>query len=108
MSSNRMNREPRWRGIAELSNYELYMTAISIFGKAFVFLQIAKMVDTGSSSSVSFSAYVVYLVTSVSWLYFGLLRRDTVITVSGFIGLVTSLIALNTVVFYREDKGDLF
>lgn len=84
-----------------LSMYDKYMLFVALAGKAFLVLQIATVVNNQSSTNVSFASYVVFLLSSLSWLVFGVLNRSTVVTASAFVGIIGSLVALNVVAFYR-------
>ncbi len=99
--------ENTWKTWGAMNMYDRYMLFIAIFGKTFLVLQIIKIVADSSSENVSFTAYVLYLITSVSWVVFGIYYRETIVTVSSFLGLVFGLVAANVVVIYKEDKGEL-
>lgn len=93
-----------WR---QMSGFDRAMLFIAVLGKTFLILQIIKIFLNNASTDVSFLAYVVYTLTSLAWLIFGLIYRDTVVVVSSFIGIVGGLFAMDTIVIFKEDKGNI-
>lgn len=96
-----------WPTWSTMSAYDRYMLFIALVGKTFLILQVATVMINGSSENVSFTSYLVYFLTSLSWLVFGLLEKSTVITVSSFFGIIAALVAMNTVIIYKTDKSDI-
>lgn len=94
-----------WATWPYLTNYDRYMLFIGIFGKTFLALQIAAMIKNKSSENVSFFSYIVYFVVSLSWLYFGIAHKDTVVVVSSLTAIVFALVAMNIVAVYRDSKS---
>ena len=96
-----------WKRWGELSGYDKYMLVIGLVGKTFLVLQIATMILNESSENVSLTSYMVYFLTSLSWLVFGLLYQDIIVSVSSYIGIVGALFAMNTVVILKQNKSDI-
>jgi|EP01047_Picozoa_sp_COSAG01_P008377 uncharacterized protein with PQ loop repeat len=96
-----------WAHWSDLPGYDRYMLFVGVLGKAFVFIQIITILLNQSSENVSFSAYLVYFLTSLSWLFFGILTKNTVVTASGYVGIVAALVAMNIVIIYKENKSDI-
>ena len=96
-----------WKRWTSLNGYDKYMLFVGLAGKTFLVLQIAAMIVNHSSKNVSFTSYLVYFLTSLSWLIFGIMYQDTIITVSSFVGIIGALVAMNTVIIYKEDKSDI-
>jgi uncharacterized protein with PQ loop repeat len=91
-----------------LNSYDKYMFFVGIVGKTFLILQIYTIIRNQSSENVSFLSYLIYFLTSLSWLIFAVMNQNLVITVSSFVGIICSLTAMNTVVMYKQDKSDIF
>jgi uncharacterized protein with PQ loop repeat len=97
-----------WKAWKDLNNLDKYMLFIALFGKLFLFVTIAKIIIDESSENVSFTAYVLYVITSLSWFIFGLYYKETLVTFSSLLGLAGGLLTMNIVVAYKENKTDLF
>lgn len=97
-----------WKNHKMMNSYDKYMICIAIVSKVFLVLQIAKIIADESSQNVSFSAYLVYFISSVSWLVFGIMYKESIVVISAYIGVLGSLVAMIIVVAYKKDKGDLF
>jgi len=100
--------EKGWKNLGNMNPIDKYMLFMAIFGKAFLVLQIIKIIVDKSSESVSFIAYVLYFVVSISWILFGVHYQETIVTTSSFIGLVFSLVAMIVVLLYKDNKSDIF
>lgn len=96
-----------WKTWSSWEIYDKYMLFISVFGKAFLVFQIVSIVINSSSQDASFLSYVLYLITSLSWLVFGLIQKNTIIVISSYVGLIGALIAMNFVIAYKENKNDI-
>lgn len=97
-----------WKSWKTMNAFDRYMLFIAIFGKTFLVVQIVKIILDGSSENVSFTAYILYFLTSLSWFIFGIYYRESIVTFSSLIGLTSGLVALNVIMAYKEDKTDLF
>ena len=97
-----------WKTAIDFHSYDQYMLFIAIAGKAFLFTQIAKIIQNENSENVSFFSYLIYFITSFSWLLFGLLHKETIVTVSSSIGIFGGLMAMVTILYYKDDKTDIF
>ena len=97
-----------WKGLHDLTALDRYTLFIAIFGKAFLVLQIIKIISDRSSDNVSFMAYLLYFVTSISWVLYGVYYEETMITTSAFLGTTLSLLALVVILLYREKKTDIW
>ena len=100
--------EAEWKGLNNMNGLDKYMLFVAIFGKAFLVLQVIKIIIDQSSENVSFMAYILYFVTSISWMMFGIYYQETIVTISSFIGTVFSLVSLMVVLLYKKDKSDVF
>jgi uncharacterized protein with PQ loop repeat len=96
-----------WKVWNTMTGYDKYMLFVGLVGQLFLVLQIATMIKNKSSENVSFSSYLILSITTLSWLVFALLNKDTIITVSSMFALVGSLTALNIVVIYKKSKSNL-
>ena len=97
-----------WKTLDKMNGFDKYMLFIALFGKIFLVLQIIKIIVDDSSENVSFTAYVFYFITSLSWVIFGLYYRETIVTFSSMVGMVGGLAAMNVVMAYKQNKSDLF
>lgn len=98
----------RWKSLGSMNAFDKYMLFIAIFGKTFVIVQIVKIILDRSSENVSFTAYVLYFITSLSWFIFGIYYKETIVTFSSLVGILGGLVALNVIMSYKEDKTDVF
>ena len=97
-----------WKTWNNMNSFDKYMLFIALFGKTFLILQIIKIIADDSSENVSFTAYVLYFITSLSWVIFGLYYRETIVTFSSLLGTVGGLVAMNVIIAYKQDKTNLF
>ena len=97
-----------WKSWNDMNAFDKYMLFIALFGKTFLVIQIIKIILDESSENVSFTAYLLYFITSLSWAVFGLYYRETIVTLSSYVGMVGGLVAMNVVVAYKKDKSDIF
>ena len=97
-----------WTPINWKNRYELYMLFIAVFGKAFVLVQSAKILETKNSENVSFLAYIIYLIVNISWFFFGLKKKEFVIIISSLTGIVVAGIILTVIIKYKENKYNLW
>lgn len=69
--------------------YKLYMLyIISWLGNVFLFIQLAAILEKKDSTGVSLTAFIVFLITGISWLIYGYLIKDYAIIVSGIVRLI--------------------
>ena len=99
--------EQEWKTWGMMSSYDKYMLFVSVFSKTFLILQILAMIKNMSSEDVSFTSYILYFVASVSWLVFGMIYKQTIITLSAFLGIIGGLIAMDLVIIYKNDKSNI-
>lgn len=97
-----------WKSWTTMNSLDRYMLFIALFGKTFLVLQIIKIIADGSSENVSFTAYLLYFITSISWVVFGIYYRETIVTMSSLLGMVGGLVAMNVVMAYKTDKKNIF
>lgn len=82
--------------------YKLWMLyVISWLGNVFLYIQLAKIIRTKDSSSMSLPAYFVLLISSSSWFTYGFLLRDIPLVISGFIQLIGVILLLINIPKYR-------
>ena len=96
-----------WKTIRNMNMLDRYMVFIALFGKTFLILQISKIVREGSSDNVSFAAYLLYFITSFSWLIFGIYYKETIVATSSLFGIIGGLSAMSVIMLYKTDKLDL-
>lgn len=97
-----------WKSWRDMNALDKYMMFLAFFGKCFLVLQIIKIITDNSSESVSFSAYLLYFITNLSWFVFGVFYKDVIVTTSALLGVFGGLIAMNIVVAYKEKKYIIF
>ena len=97
-----------WTAIDWRNGYDIYMLFIAVFGKAFVVVQTAKILNTKESDSVSLMAYLIYYIVNVSWFFFGLKKKEVVIILSSLTGMLVAGIILTVIVSYKTKKSDIW
>ena len=97
----------KWKTFNMMNQYDKYMFFVSIFSKAFLVAQITTILINKSSEDASFLSYVLYVLGSISWLIFGFMYKNTIITLSAFLGIIGGLIAMDLVIIYKKDKTNI-
>jgi hypothetical protein len=83
--------------------YEYYMKyMVAIFGYAWVYIGAAQVLASGDDSSVSVLTVTLFSIVTASFLVWGLLVEDPVLTVGSLVALVGALFLLTSVFFVRH------
>ena len=81
-----------------LSYYRLWMLyIITWFNNLFIYIQLITIILDKNSEGVSFDAYIILLLSSISWFVYGFLLKDFVLIVSNVIKLI-GVVALLVVI----------
>ena len=94
----------RWN---TMTTYDRYMLFVVLVSRVFIVIQIITIIINGSSENVSFTAYYLLLLGSVSWLFFGIFQKSLIVTVSAFLGVLGAITSLNVIVMYKPNKTDI-
>ena len=92
----------QWQSLSTMKGYDIYMLVIATFGKIFLVFQIIRIILNQSSTNVSLMAHVTYFIGILSWLVYGYLSKNTIVTVSSVFGLVLVTILLILIILYAE------
>lgn len=90
---------PRHRRIA--SWFDRYMVLVAAMVCVAVFLQASLITQNKSSENVSMPAYILLVIASLSWMCYGILWTDWLVSLSGLILSAGSIFALVATVSYR-------
>ena len=86
--------------------YKLWMLyVISWLGNIFLYVQLAAIISSKDSSTVSMAAYSVLLVASISWLIYGYLLKDFPLLLSGVFNIIGIILLLIFIPKYKK-KAD--
>ena len=91
-----------WDGWNSITRYDRFMLIASVFSRFFLVFQIALIINNQSSENVSYIAYFIAVLSSFSWLIYGALHKNVVISLSASLGYVGGLLALILIALYRE------
>ena len=78
----------------------LIMIFIILFGSSFLFFQAFRIYQTKDINCISVIAYIIYFITSIFWLFYGIYKSDIIIIGSSIFALFGSLLILFLVYFY--------
>lgn len=81
--------------------FDRYMLVVAVFGSLFVYLQAAVIIQNKSSENVSMPSYIIFLIVALSFMAYGILWTDWVVSLSGLIASVGAIIALVATISYR-------
>lgn len=75
--------------------YKYYMQLfVAIFGYAWIFINAAKVLSSGSTEGYSLTSLSIYLTVTTSYLVWGFLRGDSVLILSSCISIIANLFLL--------------
>jgi uncharacterized protein with PQ loop repeat len=89
---------PQWK-----QDFEKYMIIFVIFSHTFLLLQIVKIYTTKDATSLSLPAFIVYIISSCIWLFYGIFivrPRKFPIILSSIIALIFGTIVLIGIFLY--------
>ena len=98
----------QWKGLQDMNALDKYMLFIALFGKTFLIIQIVKIFMDKSADNVSYTAFLLYFVTSLSWILFGLYYRETIVLTSAIAGSVGSLVAMGVIMAFKSNRKYIF
>lgn len=84
-----------------LHYYSKYMIAMGVSGHLIFVFQTHKMWVNQSSGDVSFEGFLIAFCSIISWLIYGLLKKDTVLVCVNIFGFLTSTICILAIVYFK-------
>jgi uncharacterized protein with PQ loop repeat len=102
-NSSNLKVHPRHRTFAKI--FDTYMILIAILASIFVYLQAATIIQNKSSENTSLPSYIILVIVTLSFMAYGILWTDWIITLSGTVASVGSIIALVATVSYRPSSN---
>jgi uncharacterized protein with PQ loop repeat len=93
---------PRHRLFAKW--YDRYMIIVAILASIFVYLQASLIMYNKSSENVSMPSYILLLIVALSWMIYGILWTDWIISLSGIVASIGAIIALVATISYRPSS----
>jgi uncharacterized protein with PQ loop repeat len=79
-----------------------FMVFIIIFGSSFLFFQANKIYQSKSTEGVSTIAYLIYLFSSIGWLFYSFYNFDYILIFSSVLGILGSIIILLLIYKYKK------
>lgn len=80
--------------------YEKYMFFIGIVGQLLFYFQAYKIFSTQSACSVSLVGFSISFISLTSWLIYGLILKNLVLTLSNIAGLIGCTLVLIGIMLY--------
>lgn len=81
--------------------YKKYMFFIGLIGHSVFVLQTYKILVTKSSHDVSLEGFLIYGISVASWLLYGYMVHDKILTRVNLFGFVAAIICIATIIMYR-------
>lgn len=82
--------------------YGHYMVLIGSVGHFLFVFQTIKMIQVGSSQDVSLGGFLISFVSLVSWLLYGLMKKDRALIIVNLFGSVAALICICTILALKQ------
>ena len=87
-----------------LKFYQKYMIAMGIAGHFIFIFQTYEMVVHKSASNVSLEGFAIAFLSIVSWLFYGYLKRDSVLIKVNLFGVASALVCISVLVFLKASN----
>ena len=85
-----------------ISYYRLWMLyIITWLANIFLYIQLFTIVSDKSSKGISLPAYIIFLVSGISWFIYGFLLKDVVLLISNIIKLVGVIALIIIILKYK-------
>ncbi len=81
--------------------YEKYMTLMGSFGHLIFVFQTYKILINRSANDISLEGFFIAFLSIISWLFYGLLKKDKVLVRVNIFGLITSSVCLITIIYLK-------
>ena len=88
--------------------YAIYMIAITIIVNIFLFVQIYDIIQSGVSSNEFLYIYIIRLVFTVSWLIYGIIKKDTTIIFASVVGIIGLIVIMILTLANPDDNLNLY
>lgn len=80
--------------------FERYMLLVGVGGSLVFYLQAIKIFTERSASDVSFPAFLVGLVSVISWMVYGILIKNKVLIISNIFATIGASMAVIGILIY--------
>jgi MtN3 and saliva related transmembrane protein len=81
------------------------MITVAMVESTFLFLQAAKVFETGSADDLSLTAFSIFLTTSLLWIIWGILTKDIPVLVAGSLSTIGTALVIVSIFVYGSDSG---
>lgn len=85
-----------------LTFYDKYMVIIGILGHSFFVFEDYEIIRAGSSQNLSLQGFIVTLLALLSWLIYGLLKKDRVLIIVNVVGAILSVSCITLILIYSH------
>lgn len=84
-----------------LEFYEKYMILIGSFGHSIFVFQTYEILKQSSAENISFGGFFIAFISIISWLVYGILTKDKVLTIVNIFGVIASSICLIAILIHK-------
>jgi len=81
--------------------YEKYMILMGSAGHFIFLFQARKIIVEQSASNVSLEGFLIAFISIISWLLYGILKKDRVLVIVNVFGCISALICLTIILMHR-------
>ncbi len=77
-----------------IRHYKKYMFLVGTLGQSLFYLQGIKIFCNKSACDVSFPGFLMGFIAVTSWMIYGILIKDKVVTISNIVAVIGALLVL--------------
>jgi MtN3 and saliva related transmembrane protein len=81
--------------------YEKYIICIGSIGHLLFVFQTIKIIRSGSSNEISLLGFCVSFASLLSWLFYGILKKDIALIIVNTFGSLAALACIITILMFR-------
>lgn len=81
--------------------YELYMIIMGAAGHMLFLFQALKIFYTQRAHDVSLIGFVIAFISLVSWLLYGIMKKDRALIIVNAIGATAAFVCICAIIIYR-------
>ena len=81
--------------------YARYMYVVGFFGNSLPLFQAYKIIISRSAIDVSLDGYIIFCWAVISWMTYGILRKDKVLIATNAFATLSSIICIVTILIFR-------